>query len=158
MNILAVWEKGQEEAWFIATTLEKPELAERCYRKRMKIEQGFRDWKHHLRLKGTLRVELVERAMTLISASALLYWFICLVGIRLNYPRYKAEVSYWGEASFFTVALWFLEAVEEAGLRAGERVALWAKDKLAGLRPLTPTYKLRYRRFRPSTLPLSGSL
>ena len=53
MNILAVWGLGQREAWFIASPLKDPGLVEGLYRKRMKIEHGYRDWKHHLRLKGT---------------------------------------------------------------------------------------------------------
>lgn len=143
--------------WFIATGLEDPKLAERLYRKRMKIEHGFRDWKHHLRLKGTLKVEAVERAERLISVVALLYWFISLVGIRLNRPMHRAEVSYWGKPSFFTLALELVQAGDEAALRAAERLARWAQDKLFGLKPLLPNYKYRYLRFRACLLHKSGS-
>jgi hypothetical protein len=158
VNLLAVWDSCQKEPWFIATALSDAKLAERLYRKRMKIEHGFRDWKHHLRLKGTLKVKSVERASRLITVVALLYWFISLVGIRLNRPVHRAEVSYWGKPSFFTVALHLLHIADRASLRAAERVAQWAQDKLFGLRPLTPSYKLPYRRFRSRALPQSGSL
>lgn len=157
VNILAVWEANQKEPWFIATVLDEAKLTERCYRKRMKIEHGFRDWKHHLRLKGTLRVELVERAAMMITAVALLYWFLCLVGIRLDRPEHRADASYWGKSSFFKTALDLLEVGHEAALRAAERVVVWTADKLFGLKPLTPTYKLRYRRFRYAFLRQSGS-
>lgn len=73
VNILAVWQTGQEEPWFIATSLDEAQLAERLYRKRMKIEHSFRDWKHHLKLKGTLKVESPERAQVLLRTLALLY-------------------------------------------------------------------------------------
>lgn len=157
VNILVVWQADQREPWFIATSLGDPKLAERLYRKRMKIEHGFRDWKHHLRLKGTLKVEAVERAERLISVVALLYWFISLVGMRLNRPMHRAEVSYWGKPSFFTLALQLLQAGDEAALRAAERLARWAQDKLFGLKPLLPNYKYRYLRFRACLLHRSGS-
>jgi len=57
VNLLGVWAVDQEEPWLIASDLEDAREVERLYRKRMKIEHGFRDWKHHLRLKGTVRVK-----------------------------------------------------------------------------------------------------
>jgi hypothetical protein len=56
LNLLAVWVEGYREPWFLATTLADQRVVFRIYKQRMKIEHGFRDWKHHLRLKGTLRV------------------------------------------------------------------------------------------------------
>jgi hypothetical protein len=158
VNLLALWEIGQDEPWLIATDLDDPKSTERMYRKRMKIEQGFRDWKHHLRLKGTLRAELPGRAARLITAVALLYWFICLIGIRVNYPEHQAEVSYWGKPSFFFVALQLIKLEHQVATRAAQRVVEWTADKLFGLQPSTPLYKLRYLRFRPWLLPQSGSL
>jgi hypothetical protein len=157
VNLLAIWGANEDEPWLIATDLDDPKLTERMYRKRMKIEQGFRDWKHHLRLKGTLRAELPGRAARLITAVALLYWFICLIGIRVNYPQHQAEVSYWGKPSFFFVALQLLKLDHTAALTAAQSVVAWAADRLLGLQPLTPKYKLRYLRFRPWLLPQSGS-
>lgn len=157
VNILAVWQANQKEPWFIATTLDDPKLVERLYRKRMKIEHGFRDWKHHLRLKGTLRVKSADRAGRLITALALLYWFICLTGTRLNHPRHQVEVSYWGKASLFMVAFEMLQAADVAAVRAAEKVIGWVQDKLFGLKPLSPKHKRRYLRFRLCSLPQSGS-
>ncbi len=97
VNLLAVWKVGQEEAWFIATTLNEAQLTEMLYRKRMKVEHGFRDWKHHLRLKGTLRLESRERAQVLLRTLVLLYWFLCLVGTRLNRPVYQARGQLLGQ-------------------------------------------------------------
>jgi hypothetical protein len=148
VNLLAVWKTGQEEAWFIATSLNEAQLTEMLYRKRMKIEHGFRDWKHHLKLKGTLKVESPERAQVLLRTLALLYWFLCLVGTRLNRPEYQARVSYWGKVSLFFLALKLFDMDLEAAQRAGERVVDWVRDKLSSCRPLPPAYQLRYRRFR----------
>ncbi len=148
VNLLAVWKRGQEEAWFIATSLNEAQLTEMLYRKRMKIEHGFRDWKHHLKLKGTLKVESPERAQVLLRTLALLYWFLCLVGTRLNRPEYQARVSYWGKVSLFFLALQLFEMGLEAAQQAGERVVDWVRDKLWPCRPLPPAYKLHYRRFR----------
>lgn len=148
VNILAVWEVGQKEPWFIATSLGEAQLTHRLYRKRMKIEHGFRDWKHHLKLEGTLKVETPERAQVLIRTLALLYWFLCLVGIRLNRPQYQARVSYWGKPSLFFLALQLFMAGVEAAIRTGQKVVRWVKDKLWPYHPLPPTYKLRYRRLR----------
>jgi hypothetical protein len=152
VNILVVWQAGQEEAWFIASSLDEAQLTERLYRKRMKIEHGFRDWKHHLKLKGTLKLESSERAQVLLRALALLYWFLCLVGIRLNQPRYQARVSYWGKLSLFFLALQLFDIGLEAAIQAGQRVVEWVKDKLWIYHPLPPAHKLRYRRFRSSWL------
>lgn len=148
VNLFGVWERGQKEPWFIATSLDNAQLTHRLYRKRMKIEHGFRDWKHHLKLKGTLKVETPERAQVLIRTLALLYWFLCLVGVRLNRPEYQARVSYWGKPSLFFLALQLLLAGVEAAIRTGQKVVRWVKDKLWPYRPLPPAYKLRYRRFR----------
>ncbi|MCL4534704.1 MAG: transposase, partial [Bacteroidetes bacterium] len=122
VNILAVWQTGQEEPWFIATSLDEARMTERLYRKRMKIEHGFRDWKHHLKLKGTLKVKSPQRAQVLLRTLALLYWFLCLVGTRLNRLEYQARVSYWGRASLFFLALQMFKMDLEAAQRAGERV------------------------------------
>ncbi|MBM4463950.1 MAG: transposase [Chloroflexi bacterium] len=148
VNTLAVWERGQKEPWFIATSLGEAQLTHRLYRKRMKIEHGFRDWKHHLKLEGTLKVESPERAQVLIRTLALLYWFLCLVGIKLNRPEYQARVSHWGKPSVFFLALQLFLMEVEAAMRAGKEVVRWVMDKLWPCYPLPPAYKLRYRRFR----------
>lgn len=158
VNLLAIWGEGYKEPWFLATNLDDPNLAEQFYRKRMKIEQGFRDWKHHLRLKGTLRVERAQRAEHLIMAVALLYWFISLIGTRLDTPYQRAKVSYWGKTSFFVTGLELLSKRDEDAIKAAQRVVDWIADKLFALKPPPPHYKLRYLRYRHWLLPQSGSL
>jgi hypothetical protein len=45
VNLLAVWDRGQEEPWYLATTVERADWAEALYRWRMRIECGNRDEK-----------------------------------------------------------------------------------------------------------------
>jgi hypothetical protein len=148
INLLAVWEVGQKEPWLIATDLDDPKLVERLYRKRMKIEHGFRDWKHHLRLKGTPKVKSAKHLNRLLTGVVVLYWYLCLLGTRLNRKEHRAEVTCWGRLSHFKLALELVELGHQAVLRAGNRLLLSVADKLLGLSPPTPTYKLRYLRFR----------
>ena len=157
VNLVATWKADQEEPWFIATTLDDPVLAVGLYRKRMKIEHGFRDWKHHLKLKGTLKVTSAQRAQVLLRTLALLYWFLCLVGIRVNRPKHQARVTYRGKPSMFFLALQLFKAEVGAALRAGQQVVEWVYHQLLPYRPLPPAYKLRYRRFRPGYLQQTGS-
>ncbi len=82
MNPLVVWELDQSEAWFIVSDLEDSALVERLYRKRIKIEHGYRDWKNHLRLKGTPKVKSAKQLGELISGVVVLYWYLCLLGMR----------------------------------------------------------------------------
>jgi hypothetical protein len=157
VNLVAIWQADQKEPWFIATTLDDPKLAAGLYRKRMKIEHGFRDWKHHLKLKGTLKVISAQRAQALLRTLALLYWFLCLVGIRVNRPQHQARVCYRGKPSMFFLALQLFKAGVDVANQAGQRVAEWAYDQLWPYYPLPPAYKLRYLRFRRASLQFSGS-
>jgi hypothetical protein len=45
VNLLAVWEVGQEEPWYLASSLERADWTELCYRWRMRIEGSNRDEK-----------------------------------------------------------------------------------------------------------------
>ena len=154
INLLAVWAEGQEEAWFIASDLEDPTQVERLYRKRMKIEHGFRDWKHHLRLKGTVKVQSAKRLFRLVTGLTVLYWYVCLVGMRLKPTWYKGEVKCWGELGDFKFGMEFIELGHAAVIQVGIRITSWAAGKLFALSPPLPPYKLRYRRYR--FLPQSG--
>lgn len=155
VNLLAVWAKSQEEPWFIVSDLDDPRQVERLYRKRMKIEHGFRDWKHHLRLKGTLKVHSAKRLARLITGVIVLYWYVCLLGMRLKATWYKAEVQCWGPLGDFKLGLELMELGFQAIAEAGHRIVLWAAGKLFALSPPIPPYKLRYRRYR-LLLPQSG--
>ncbi len=78
---------------------------ERFYRTRMKIEHGFRDWKHHLRLEDTLDVRKPAHLERLLLGVIVAYWYLCLLGVRLNRPAYQAAVACGRRLSHFAHAL-----------------------------------------------------
>ena len=149
INLLAVWVKGYDEPWFLATNLGDRRIVFRIYKQRMKIEHGFRDWKHHLRLKGTLRAENVHLVKGLLTVLAVLYWFVCLLGLPWLDPASWSRVACWGQPGFFKVALDMLTAADPLVSTTWTTLSSWVRDKLETLRPPTPTYLLRYLRYRP---------
>jgi len=148
VNLLAVWAAGQREPWFIASNLADPQLIERLYRKRMKIEHGYRDWKHHLRLKGTLKVQSAGQLAGLLLGVVVLYWYVCLLGQRLKGAHWAGEVRSWGPLGDFKRGLELLRLSPPGLERACQRLVQWVAEKLFGLAPLPPLYKWRYRRYR----------
>lgn len=152
INLLAVWGRGHQEPWLLASDLDDPRLIAQFYRKRMKIEHGFRDWKHHLRLKGTLAVKTAQHLERLLLGVIVLYWYLCLLGVRLNQPAHRAEVACGREVSHFLLAVELVAMAHAAVLPTASRLAIWVRDKLFARRPSMPLYKLRDRRFRAVTL------
>ena len=148
VNLLAVWEVGQREPWFIASQLDDPKLVERLYRKRMKIEHGYRDWKHHLRLKGTPKVKSAKQLGELVVGVVLLYWYLCLLGIRNARSNLVREVCSWGKLGDFKLGMELVALGHEAVPKASHRLLSWVADKLSYLAPLPPLYKWRYIRYR----------
>jgi hypothetical protein len=148
VNILAVWATNQREPWFIASDLSDPRLVECMYRKRMKIEHGYRDWKHHLRLKGTPRVKSAGQLEGLILGVVVLYWYLCLLGVRASSPELKRELASWGELGLFKLGMELARLGEQFLAPLSIRVCSWVAAKLSYLRPIPPPYKLRYSRHR----------
>jgi hypothetical protein len=153
INLLAIWGIGQKDPWYLATTLSDPNLVYRLYRKRMKIEHGFRDWKHHLRSTRLFELKIpksrfvraVHRARMLVNAIVIAYWFICLVGIKAKARDLKAKVASWGDISFFRLAL---ELVSSGRLYPPwvSRVLDWVADKLLPFQPLFTYWQHQYQR------------
>ena len=150
INLLAVWGRGHTEPWLLASDLDDPRLIAQFYRKRMKIEHGFRDWKHHLRLKGTVQVQTALHLERLLLGVIVLYWYLCLLGVRLNQPAHRAAVACARGVSHFLLAVELVAMGHAAVLPAARRLAIWVRETLFARRPLPPTYQLRYRRFRPA--------
>ena len=148
LNLLAVWAAGQREPWFIASNLADSRLVERLYRKRMKIEHGYRDWKHHLRLKGTLKVQSAAQLRGLVLGVVVLYWYVCLLGQRLKGSHWAGEVRSWGPLGDFKRGLELLSLSPPGLDRACQRLVNWAAEKLFALAPLPRLYQWRYRRNR----------
>jgi hypothetical protein len=152
INLLAIWGRGYQEPWLLASDLDDPHLIARFYRKRMKIEHGFRDWKHHLRLKGTLQVKQAAHLERLLLGVIVLYWYLCLLGVRLDHPTYRAEVACGRGVSHFVLAIELVAMGHAAVPPTALRLLHWVRDTLFPRRPPTPAYLLRYRRFRPAAL------
>jgi hypothetical protein len=148
VNLLAVWVKGYKEPWLLATTLDDVEEVFAIYKQRMKIEHGFRDWKTHLRLKGTLWAQNVAYVKGLMTVLAVLYWFVALLGLQWTERRHWSRVACWGQPGFFKVALDLLSEQDPLVPQTWPSVHAWLREKLAILRPLPPAYLLRYRRHR----------
>lgn len=149
INLLVVWQRGYRQPWLLATSLADPQQVFALYRSRMKIEHGFRDWKTHLRLKGTLRAQNIAYVRGLMIVLALLYWFVCLCGLHWNQPRFHARIACWGTPSFFKTALDLLITHDPLAIAAWHPVHSWLQDKLKFFLPCPKPYALRYRRNRP---------
>jgi hypothetical protein len=69
------WRRGCAEPWLLVTNLNDPTVVERLYRRRMQIEHGFRDWKHHLhlRLPASRLVHSARRFGRLLTGVVLAY-------------------------------------------------------------------------------------
>lgn len=150
IKLLAVWGRGHKEPWLLASDLDDPRMIAQFYRKRMKIEHGFRDWKHHLRLKGTVQVQKAAHLERLLLGVIVAYWYLCLLGVRLNQPAYRAAVACTRGVSHFLLAVELVAMGHTAVLPTARRLALWLRATLFPRRPLPPAYQLRYRRFRPA--------
>jgi hypothetical protein len=85
VNLLAVWEVGQEEPWYLATSLERADWAETLYRWRMRIECGNRDEKTGVLLREggdahtlTSLMHLHRLLLGLVTA----HWLCALTGLQ----------------------------------------------------------------------------
>ena len=150
INLLAVWGRGHKEPWLLASDLDDPRLIAQFYRKRMKVAHGFRDWKHHLRLKGTVQVQKAAHLERLLLGVIVVYWYLCLLGVRLNQPVYRTAVACARGVSHFLLAVELVAMAHPAVLPTAHRLGTWVREKLFARRPLPPAYQLRYRRFRPA--------
>jgi len=84
VNIYVYGEPNQKETWYLITpcyiNLPAYEIV-KLYKSRMTIEQGFRDWKTHLGLRGLkLRVRKSERILRLLMGFSIAYMLILMLG------------------------------------------------------------------------------
>lgn len=83
--VLGVWEKGQQEPWYIATDLPDPESTETLYRWRMRIEAGNRDEKSGVLLREGGDQHRLLRPLhlhRLLLADFCLHWLTALLGLQ----------------------------------------------------------------------------
>ena len=85
VNLLAVWDAGQEEPWYLATTLERADWAELLYRWRMRIECGNRDEKTGVLLReggDAHALRSLRHLHRLLLALCLAHWLCALTGLQ----------------------------------------------------------------------------
>ncbi len=77
VNLLAVWQPGQEHPWLLATNLPSPHATLRAYRRRMWIEEMYGDLKAHGFYFENSHLQSFSRLSRLALAVTLLYvWFM----------------------------------------------------------------------------------
>lgn len=87
VDLIIYYERGHKEPWYLvvppgsAGWLPTPEVVT-LYRRRMHIEQGFRDFKTHLGVRGLrLQVRISERVGRLLMAFTLAYALVVALGL-----------------------------------------------------------------------------
>jgi hypothetical protein len=104
VDVVLYYEPGHKERWYLvvppgSSSRLSNEQVVALYRKRMQVEQGFRDFKTHLGVRGLrLQVRVSERVQRLLMAFTLAYALVVSLGMtrvaesarpRLEVPRAK---------------------------------------------------------------------
>jgi len=114
VNLLVAWKRAKNqpqkglEPWYVVTTLESPQQALAYYRRRMRIEEGFRDWKQRLGLRQAA-VSTVERMARLVAGLVLATLVLALLGIFGLPKRFRTAVLGRGKGSWLWLALQLVE-------------------------------------------------
>jgi hypothetical protein len=121
VNLLVAWKRpthrGTPQApqpWYVVTSLESPQQALAYYRRRMRIEEGFRDWKQRLGLRQAA-VSTVERMARLLVGLVLATLVLALLGLFGLPAGFRRAVLGRGKGSW----LWFSLAAGGASQAAG---------------------------------------
>ena len=83
--LLGVWERGQQEPWYLATTLPDASATETCYRRRMRIECANRDEKTGVLLRegdDHHALRSLPHLHRLLLALCVAEWLCALVGLQ----------------------------------------------------------------------------
>jgi hypothetical protein len=87
VNLLAVWDAGQQEPWYLATTLDRADWTEQLYRWRMRIECGNRDEKTGVLLReggDAHALRSVLHLHRLLLAVCTAQWLCALAGLQAH--------------------------------------------------------------------------
>lgn len=87
VNILAVWDKGQREPWYLATSLRDPAQVESMYRWRMRLECTNRDKKTGVLLRRSGDKHAIRSLMhmhRLLLVLAVAEWLCALTGLEAH--------------------------------------------------------------------------
>lgn len=101
VNVAVAW--GGKEPWYLVTTLGSWHEAVSWYKKRMWIEEMFRDFKWRLGMKD-IRLTSPARVERLLLGLLLAYIFLTLLGKRVP-PRWQRRMLSWGKGSIFFLGL-----------------------------------------------------
>jgi hypothetical protein len=85
VNLLAVWELGQEAPWYLATTLPRADWTELLYRWRMRIECSNRDEKTGVLLRAGGDAHALHSVLhlhRLLLAVSVAHWLCALTGLQ----------------------------------------------------------------------------
>jgi len=86
--VLAIWDVGQKEPWYLATNLDNDRTTETCYRWRMRIEAGNRDDKTGVILRqggDQHKLTSVLHLHRLLLAVLCLHWLAALTGLQAHH-------------------------------------------------------------------------
>lgn len=115
-NVAVYWHPKKKEPWYLMTDLEDlpVKTLTRFYRKRMTIEEYFRDLKSRrtgwgLRLHWIGRPERLGRLLLLLALAYLLLSALGLFAHRTYRPQAYASNNREHECSFFFLARWLIE-------------------------------------------------
>lgn len=99
VDLVIYYERGHKEPWYLVvppgSTMRLP-TAEvvSLYRRRMHIEQGFRDFKTHLGVRGLrLQVRISERVQRLLMAFTLAYALVVALGLTRVAEQARARLE-----------------------------------------------------------------
>jgi hypothetical protein len=135
VNLLVAWKRAKNqpqkglEPWYVVTTLESAEQALAYYRRRMRIEEGFRDWKQRLGLRQAA-VSRVERMARLMAGLVLATLVLALLGLFGLPQGFRRAVLFRRKGSWLWLALQLLEQEKPPALTK----ALQLAAQLGGLR------------------------
>lgn len=85
LAVLALWEPGQKEPWYLATNLSDAQTTETAYRWRMRIEAGNRDEKTGVALReggDDHQLTSLLHLHRLLLATLCLHWLAALIGLQ----------------------------------------------------------------------------
>lgn len=111
VNLLAHWKTGEKEPWLLATNLPNLQMALRCYKRRMWIEEMFGDLKAHgFDLESTMLQSFI-RLSRLTLAVAVLYLWLVASGAKTihNGLRHLIDRKDRRDLSIFQIGLRFIE-------------------------------------------------
>jgi hypothetical protein len=126
VNLLAHWERGEQEPWLLATNLPSRQEALKAYRRRMWTEEMFGDMKRHGFDLESTHLHHFLRLSRLTLIVALLYVWLITTGVRVikNGLRYLVDRKDRRDLSIFQI-----------GLRSVERRLTNTLNVVISLRP-----------------------